>query len=49
MYDVLNPYAAIANVALTAKQQKYIDAWTGKEKTTTVWYLAYVYAAVDKD
>ncbi|MGX6962011.1 hypothetical protein [Vagococcus xieshaowenii] len=43
--DILNPLAAYASVGLVSREETYIDAWTGEEKTTTVWYLAYVYAA----
>lgn len=44
-YDILDPNAWLANLILTSKQTAYTDVWTGETKYTTVWYLAYVYAA----
>jgi hypothetical protein len=44
-FDILDPNAWLANLILTSKQEAYTDVWTGETKYTTVWYLAYVYAA----
>lgn len=44
-YDILNPYALFANIALTSSVHKYTDVWTGEEKNVTIWYLAYAYVA----
>lgn len=44
-YDILNPYALFANIALTSSAHKYTDVWTGEEKNVTIWYLAYAYVA----
>lgn len=48
MYDILNPLAVFNNLSLTSKQEMYVDAWTGQQKPTTVWYLAYVYSVSQK-
>ncbi|MCB5952367.1 hypothetical protein LI951_09850 [Enterococcus sp. BWT-B8] len=42
-FDILDPNAVLANLMLTSAQKRYIDAWTGETKYTTIWYLAYVY------
>lgn len=49
MYDILNPLAVFNNLSLTSKQEMYVDAWTGQQKQTTVWYLAYVYSVANKN
>jgi len=49
MYDILNPFAWSAHVELISSQETYIDVWTGQEKSTTVWYLAYVYSAITEN
>lgn len=49
MYDILNPLAVFNNLSLTSKQEMYVDAWTGQQKPTTVWYLAYVYSVANKN
>lgn len=46
-FDILDPNALLANLILTSKQEAYTDVWTGQTKYTTVWYLAYVYAATE--
>lgn len=46
-FDILDPNAWLANLILTSKQEAYTDVWTGQTKYTTVWYLAYVYAATE--
>ena len=46
-FDILDPNAWLANLILTSKQTAYTDVWTGETKYTTVWYLAYVYAATE--
>lgn len=45
-YDILNPNAHLANVALKMKTVDAIDAWTGQTVQRTVWYLAYVYTTI---
>ncbi|MGM0112117.1 hypothetical protein [Enterococcus sp. DIV0187] len=49
MYDILNPFAWSAHVELVSSQETYTDVWTGQEKSTTVWYLAYVYSATTEN
>lgn len=45
-YDILNPNATLANVALKMKIVDGIDAWSGQTVQRTVWYLAYVYITI---
>lgn len=45
-YDIINPNALLANVALKMKTVDAIDVWTGQTVQRTVWYLAYVYTTI---